>query len=184
MEGRFSDSDMLDAASEASYSAPVSPLSRPWEHIDTNTSSEWGVPTTPSVHDDANGGNHRSWSRSSGETFSRQSPATPPKVMLPGDRVPATEASPKVDVASKSSVLGKIEAIFESMADVLLNERGQLSLDLMTRATNQKRRLDANDTVTAPTESVQHICFPGRNEREAWRFGEPGVSLIRVCPLM
>lgn len=182
MEDCFSDSDMLDAASEASYSTPASPLSRPGEHTSLDISSKRGVPTAPSVHADT-GGNNGARSQTSSERIGCQSPATAPKMIPHSDRVQEPTVGPKIGLASKSSVLAKIEAIFESMADVLLNERGQLSLNLMTRPTNQKHRFDSNDTATAPTESVQHICFPGKSEREAWRFGKPGVPLRRVCPL-
>lgn len=179
MDDCLSDSDMLDAASETSYSTPASPLSRPGEHTNLDISSEWGVPTTPSAHGDT-GGNNGARSQTSSERGGCQSPATAPKEIPHSDRVQEPTAGPKIGLASKSSVLAKIEAVFESMADVLLNERGQLSLNLMTRPTNQKQRLDSNDTPTAPTESVQHICFPGKSEREAWRFGKPGVPRRRV----
>lgn len=183
MDDCFSDSDMLDAASEASYSTPASPLLGPGEHIETDSSSQQGHSTASCVHADGDGGKYGARSQTPGEVFDGQNPGAPPEVIPPHERVQGTVAGPKVGAASSAAVLAKIEATFESMADVLLNERGQLSLDLMTRPTNQKQRLDLNDTAAAPTESVQHIHFPGKSKREAWRFGKPGASMRRVCPL-
>jgi hypothetical protein len=76
------------------------------------------------------------------------------------------------DVGSSSSVLAKIENIFESMLDVLLNERGQLSVAIKTRPRSRQQQLDSASASQTPAESIQHLCFPGKTEKEAWRFGK------------
>jgi hypothetical protein len=78
----------------------------------------------------------------------------------------------KGDAGSSSTVLAKIENIFEGMLDVLLNERGQLSIAIKTRPTSRQQQLDSTRTSQTPTEAVQLLCFPGKTEKEAWRFGE------------
>jgi hypothetical protein len=78
----------------------------------------------------------------------------------------------KGDVGSSSPVLAKIENIFEGMLDVLLNERGQLSVAIKTRPSARQQQLNSNIAAQTPTEAVQVLCFPGKTEKEAWRFGE------------
>jgi hypothetical protein len=78
----------------------------------------------------------------------------------------------KGDAGSSSTVLAKIENIFEGMLDLLLNERGQLSIAIKTRPTSRQQQLDSTRTSQTPTEAVQLLCFPGKTEKEAWRFGE------------
>jgi hypothetical protein len=78
----------------------------------------------------------------------------------------------KSDIGSSSSVLAKIENIFEGMLDVLLNERGQMSIAIKTRPTSHQQQLDSTRATQTLTDAVQLLCFPGKTEKEAWRFGE------------
>jgi hypothetical protein len=89
----------------------------------------------------------------------------------PHVRARSPDAS-KSDVGSSSGVLAKIENIFEGMLDVLLNERGQLSIAIKTRPTSRQQQLDSASASQIPAESIQQLCFPGKTEKEAWRFGE------------
>lgn len=79
---------------------------------------------------------------------------------------------------SGSNVLAKIESIFEAMLDVLLNERGQLSVAIMTRPQSQRQQFTSTIASQTHAESVQHIHFPGKTEKEAWRFGECRVDSV------
>ena len=82
-------------------------------------------------------------------------------------------ASPEeVTLTAGTSVVARIERIFEAMADVLLNERGQLSVELVTRPRVNRQHLDPIDSTPVQSHPVQRLCFPGKSEREAWRFGE------------
>jgi hypothetical protein len=88
----------------------------------------------------------------------------------------------KHDVGSNSFVLAKIENIFEGMLDVLLNERGQLSIAIKTRSTSHQQQLNNSGNASQPsTEAVQLLCFPGKTEKEAWRFGECDMYSERFC---
>lgn len=78
------------------------------------------------------------------------------------------------EASSRVDVLAKIEGIFEAMTDVLLNERGQLSIALKTKPS----AANVDTANAAQSGSIQHIRFPGNNEREAWRFGK-----LRECEL-
>jgi len=77
-----------------------------------------------------------------------------------------------VTTTGTTNVLAKIESVFEAMADVLLNERGQLSIELATRSRVSRQYIDPLDSTTAQSIAVQRLFFPGKSEREAWRFGE------------
>lgn len=68
--------------------------------------------------------------------------------------------------------MAKIESVFEAMVDVLLNERGQLSIAIKTQPSPRRQQLHPSATHGARGESVQHLCFPGKTDKEAWRFGE------------
>jgi hypothetical protein len=82
-------------------------------------------------------------------------------------------ASPEeVTLTAGTSVVARIERIFEAMADVLLNERGQLSVELVTRPRVNRQHIDPIDSTPVQSHPVQRLCFPGKSEREAWRFGE------------
>lgn len=101
--------------------------------------------------------------------------------MLDDASPPSRELSPLqppnvANPTSRSSVLTKIESIFESVVDVLLNERGQLSIALPTKAAQSKVQTEQGEPYPTQPESVQYIRFPGRNEREAWRFGTPSTA--------
>jgi hypothetical protein len=86
------------------------------------------------------------------------------------------DVTPTIDM----SVLARIENIFEAMADVLLNERGQLSVELVIRPRVSRRDIDLMDSTQSV--AVQRLCFPGKTEREAWRFGEHGLA-ASACSL-
>ena len=81
----------------------------------------------------------------------------------------------KDEMGNRLNVQAKIESIFEAMVDVLLNERGQLSVAIKTRPISRGQPRDSTNTAQTYTESVQHLCFPGKTEKEAWRFGEHGM---------
>lgn len=73
-----------------------------------------------------------------------------------------------------------IETIFEQMALVLLNERGQLSVVLKTRYDRSVARpaAAAQGDPPNPASSERRICFPGKTEREAWRFGAVRTRMV------
>jgi len=166
-----SDSEMLDDASEeAQYASPLQ--------------------VTLVVNGDIpSGSSHRVEPTVSAINCKGSQPSTGLDMLCGGEDRPA---SPRVDspayvappnqqdiskdeVANRPSVLAKIESIFEAMIDVLLNERGQLSVAIKTRPVSRGRPRDPTDAAQTHTESVQHLCFPGKTEKEAWRFGERGM---------
>jgi hypothetical protein len=71
--------------------------------------------------------------------------------------------------------MAKIESIFEAMLDVLLNERGQLTVAITNRPLSRGQPHNTTNAAQANAESVHYLCFPGKTEKEAWRFGERGM---------
>lgn len=77
-------------------------------------------------------------------------------------------------IPENSSVINKIEAVFEQMADDMLNERGELSILLETRRTRPQ----------AVSSRDRKISFPGKTAGEAWRFSKssllPGLPSLTM----
>lgn len=66
-------------------------------------------------------------------------------------------------------VLTKIESIFEDIADALLKKKQRLAIILKSRSNVARPRSENN---TSPNPQSREVCFPGSNQREAWRFGD------------
>lgn len=169
----LSDSEMLDGApEEAWYASPPPPLQV--AHLVNGDIPSGGVPctelTTSAVIE--------KYQSSTGLDMlcgGEDHPASPhvdsPARVAP----PSQQDTSKHEVINRSDVLAKIESIFEAMVDVLLNERGQLSVAIKTRPLSRGQPRDSTNTAQTHVESVQHLCFPGKTEKEAWRFGERGM---------
>lgn len=70
---------------------------------------------------------------------------------------------------SQDLVISQIEAIFETIADAILAERKELSIDLTAN-----RLLKTTDYVDQKTSRSRRIAltFPGRSAKEAWKFSQ------------
>ena len=170
----LSDSEMLDdAPEEAWYASPDPPLQV--AHVVNG--------------DILSGSTHRIEPAVSAIDCKESQPSTGLDMLCGGEDRPA---SPHVDsqahiappsqqdiskneMGNRSNVLAKIESIFEAMVDVLLNERGQLTVAIKTRPLSRGQPRVPTSTAQTHAESVQHLCFPGKTEKEAWRFGERGM---------
>jgi meiotic recombination protein SPO11 len=62
-----------------------------------------------------------------------------------------------------SSVIARIEAVFETVADALLNERADVTISLTSPSGNESR-----DTSVRTPKAV--FTFPGKTANDAWRF--------------
>lgn len=167
----LSDSEMLDDASEeAQYASPLQvapvvngdiPSGSP-HHIEPAVSAIYCKGSQPST--DLN------------MLCGVEECPSSPHVDSPAHVAPPSQQDISKDaVGNHSNVLAKIESIFEAMVDVLLNERGQLSVAIKTRPLPRGQPRDPQDAAQTHAESVQQLCFPGKTEKEAWRFGERGM---------
>jgi hypothetical protein len=71
-------------------------------------------------------------------------------------------------------VIAKIEAIFESIADCLLQERRELTIELKSRPKRQYMKIDGHTGAIIDTSDgkLRDICFPAKTSHEAWKFSE------------
>jgi hypothetical protein len=174
LDGDLSDFEMLDDASdEVSYASLAEPSAYVAQVVDGGTASE-----QPQCSEDAAFVVYRKeYSSSLGGHDDRS--ASPQADFSTHPERSYQQDVPKDEKDIRSDVLAKIEGIFEAMVDVLLNERGQLSIEIKTRSRSRIEQHDQPDTFRAHTESIQQLCFPGKTEKEAWRFGKRGMPLSR-----
>lgn len=96
-----------------------------------------------------------------------------------------TPASASNSVLSNQTgaVIAKIENIFESITDVLLDrskeKKNQFTIQLKTRSRARKEDEDdepgeenAESKRRSKKMEFRSVCFPSRNAKEAWKFGE------------
>jgi hypothetical protein len=170
LEWDLSDSEMLDGASEEAWSASASPPHV--AHVGSGDIPSGNSHRTGPVTSIGNCDEHESSTGSDITGGDDHRPASP-HVDLPTHVArPSQQDISKDEVGNRPNVLAKIESIFEGMVDVLLNERGQLSVAIKTRPLSRGQPRDFTNIAQSHTESVQHLCFPGKTEKEAWRFGE------------
>ena len=81
------------------------------------------------------------------------------------------------DRPESADVISKIEAVFENIADSLLNEENPCvpANDIFIQLRHKNYTTPLSDTPTLfdaePEEKLTNICFPARGRpREAWRF--------------
>lgn len=78
------------------------------------------------------------------------------------------------------AVIAKIENIFESITDSILNKRNQLTIPLKVRSRSRVPR-DKERKGRNPKPGVRNITFPNKNPKEAWRFSkssDPSYGII------
>jgi len=156
----LSDDEMMDDALRLEYDEPIS--SRIIDAVDTcSPKQDRGFP--PAVHHVMDP-TESALSQLLARNHEITTPAADSRLGLAVNREDIT--------SSGTSVLAKIESIFEAMADVLLNERGQLSVELATRSRASSQHFDHTNSNPAQGIAIHRVCFPGKTEREAWRFGE------------
>ena len=177
-ECNLSDHEMLDDASEealyASFALPLHAIHEVNEDI-LLEQTHYTEPTAPNVNHDE----YAKPTTSDRLSGSDDNPASPhADAPAPSERGGQQDIS-KSESNVRSDIMAKIEGIFEAMVDALLNERGQLSIALRTRPSSRSQQRDSTNAAQTYIESVQHLCFPGRTEKEAWRFGEPGMRSSR-----
>lgn len=70
-------------------------------------------------------------------------------------------------------VIAKIEDILELMVDCLLQEKNELVIELKS---NRRKRAEGDslrpNTLRRSSSGTTLVRFPGKNEREAWKFSE------------
>ncbi|RKF78001.1 Meiotic recombination protein SPO11 [Golovinomyces cichoracearum] len=74
-------------------------------------------------------------------------------------------------------VITKIEHIFETIADCILEKKKELVIQLKTKS--KAKETNENLNIEIPEEKIRNVTFPSRKPREAWRF----AVLLRILEL-
>jgi hypothetical protein len=74
-------------------------------------------------------------------------------------------------VGPQAGVIQRIEEAFEGVANSALTRQREASLTLKTRGKTTDSQNKSGTNAHTPVKT-RRICFPGKNEEEAWRFGE------------
>jgi meiotic recombination protein SPO11 len=81
-----------------------------------------------------------------------------------GSQNALSSVSPQLSRLDKhSGVITQIEAVFETVADALLNERADVTISLNSLSSTETR-----DTSVKTPKAV--FTFPGKTANDAWRF--------------
>lgn len=85
-------------------------------------------------------------------------------VASPGSRDAFLLDAPQLSRQTKhNDVIAQIEAVFETVADALLNERADITVSLAAHSTSSQ-----DDPSTRGPKAT--FTFPGKNASDAWRF--------------
>lgn len=80
------------------------------------------------------------------------------------------------NVREGDTVIVKVERIFESFVDTILEDRqGGLAIPIKTTyRASRDHTIDPETGAIGSNPDIQpvDVCFPGRTPEEAWRFGE------------
>ncbi|KFY10392.1 hypothetical protein V492_05045 [Pseudogymnoascus sp. VKM F-4246] len=94
-------------------------------------------------------------------------------VLSPKDHTdsPATSQGAPRNNNQAGAVITKIEDIFESLLDCIINEKGYLILHIKSRGNNGCQTLDAATGAIRNIGNVEakEITFPGKTQKEAWK---------------
>ncbi|KAF2815982.1 DNA topoisomerase IV, alpha subunit [Mytilinidion resinicola] len=87
-----------------------------------------------------------------------------------------------IQLSNRDWVIKKIELIFESIVDALLEKKDKLYISLKTRSGSKGRRIDPANGIVTSEDGLQTriITFPGSTAQEAWRF----TVLVRILELV
>lgn len=85
-----------------------------------------------------------------------------------------SQGAPRNNNLQAGEVITKIEDIFESLLDCIINEKKCLVLHIKSRRNNGRQTLDAITGAIGNTGNIEakEITFPGKTQKEAWKFGE------------
>ncbi|KAK2623907.1 hypothetical protein QTJ16_006541 [Diplocarpon rosae] len=94
----------------------------------------------------------------------------------------AGPSNPRIQITRVSNsnqlglVISKMEKLFESITDCILDEKKELVIQLKSRP---KRKQNLEENYREVPEKSTKITFPSKNAREAWKF----TALLRILEL-
>lgn len=90
-------------------------------------------------------------------------------------QVPATRA---VKSNQLGFVISKIEDIFESITDCILDEKKELVIHLKSRSRSKPRQEEGEEENDKRTK----VVFPSKNAKEAWKFSKSRLAVWHGLP--
>ncbi|KAK5733773.1 Signal recognition particle [Elasticomyces elasticus] len=79
-------------------------------------------------------------------------------------------------VTSPASPLEKITAVFEQIAEEMVEREPEIAITLNVRPRIAPQTI-TSDATASPDVKVRRICFPGKTAEEAWRFSKRACTL-------
>jgi meiotic recombination protein SPO11 len=76
------------------------------------------------------------------------------------------------DPSQTGRVIAKIENIFESIIDCILNEKKELVISLRSRPKCKSKDSEESTSNPKPKPEIKNITFPSKSPQEAWKFSE------------
>jgi meiotic recombination protein SPO11 len=107
------------------------------------------------------------------ERLTHEQPADTTIALANGESNNRDIAAIPVDRNQAGAVITKIEDIFESIADCILDDGKELMIPLKSRTRN-KNTANQDDSTKANrslNSEARSITFPNRSPQEAWKFG-------------
>lgn len=113
--------------------------------------------------------------------------SSPDRRLIPASRTQVQEpnaykSSKQANLSQPGAVISKIEDIFESLVDCILDEKKELVIRLKCRAKLGPQVLHSGSgTVkSTPTTKERTISFPSKTPQEAWKFSrlKSGIGMV------
>jgi meiotic recombination protein SPO11 len=100
----------------------------------------------------------------------------PPCLTTHVQHIDISQPSQKTN-SQAGAIIAKLEDIFESLLDCIIDEKKGLVLHLKSRGKSIQQTLDpATGTIrNIGTAEAKEIGFPGKTQREAWKFGKQAM---------
>jgi meiotic recombination protein SPO11 len=76
------------------------------------------------------------------------------------------------DPSQTGRVITKIENIFESITDCILDQKKELIISLRSRPRCKSKNSEESTSNPKPKLEIKNITFPSKSPQEAWKFSE------------
>ena len=76
------------------------------------------------------------------------------------------------DPSQTGRVIAKIENIFESITDCILDQKKELVINLRSRPKGKSKNSKESLSSPKPKPEIKNITFPSKSPQETWKFSE------------
>lgn len=85
------------------------------------------------------------------------------------------------DCLSRAWIIDQVEAIFEQQLDAISSNDQHLSVTVKTRIPSRSSDSVTGDTKSSAAPRSRIFQFPGKHEKEAWRYSQLVVHVFFFC---